>query len=128
MKTFIIAFILTILPMTGTGVAVAQEAPQASPCAPHARVAPTEQKLYDRTMRRLESLGLSPQRQQQIQSLIAQFSQTHPAGSPLDPDAMRALRQSIFAVLTPQQRDTLSQENDQRRAEMGGGGERQPCH
>lgn len=126
MKTFIIAFILTILPLAGTGVAVAQTPPQASPCA--SGVMPTEQKLYDRTMRRFGSLDLSPQQQQQIQSLIAQFSQTHPAGSPLDRDAMRQLHQSILAILTPQQRDTLSQETEQRRAEMGGsGGEHQPC-
>lgn len=126
MKTLIIALILTILPLTGTGVAVAQGAPQASPCAPHARVTPTQQKLYDRTMRRFESLGLSPQQQQQIQSLIAQFSQTHPAGSPLDPEAMRQLRENLLAVLTPQQRDALTQENERRRSEMAAG-EHQPC-
>jgi Spy/CpxP family protein refolding chaperone len=121
MKTLIIAFILATVPLAGTSVAVAQESPQASPC-----VTPTQQKLYDRTMRRFGSLGLSSQQQQQIQSLIAQFSQAHPAGSPLDRDAMRQLRQSTLAVLTPQQRDTLSQETEQRRAEMGGG-EHQPC-
>jgi Spy/CpxP family protein refolding chaperone len=126
MKTLIIALILVILSLSGAGVAVAQGVPQASPCVPHARVTPTQQKLYDRTMRRFESLGLSPQQQQQIQALIAQFSQTHPAGSPLDPEAMRQLRQSILAVLTPQQRDTLTQENEQRRSEMGGS-EHQPC-
>lgn len=123
MKTLVIALFLTMLPLTGTGIAVAQVPPQASPCAP--RVTPTEQKLYDRTMRRFASLGLSPQQQQQIQSLVAQFSQTHPAGSPLDPEAMRTLRQSMLAVLTPQQRDTLRQEDEQRRSETGD--EHQPC-
>ncbi len=122
MKTLIIGIIFAILPVTGTGVAVAQVSPQTSPCAP--RVTPTEQKLYDRTMRRLSSLGLSAQQQNQIQSLIVQFSQTHPAGSSLDFNAMRQLRQSVLAVLTPQQRDTLRQENEQRQSE---GGEHQHC-
>jgi hypothetical protein len=79
-------------------------------------------------MRRFGALGLNQQQQQQIQSQIAQFSQAHQAGSPLDADAMRQLRQSLLAVLTPQQRDTLQQETEQRRSETGAGGEHQPCH
>jgi len=62
-------------------------------------------------MRRFGSLGLSPAQQQRIQSMVAAFSQTHPAGSPLDPAAMRQLRDGVRSVLTPQQIGMLEQMN-----------------
>ncbi|MBC5816659.1 MAG: hypothetical protein GIW97_08970 [Candidatus Eremiobacteraeota bacterium] len=60
-----------------------------------------------RMMQRFAALNLSAQQQTQIQSLIAQFRQAHPQGSPRDPQAMQTLRSQINAVLTPAQQQQL---------------------
>lgn len=120
MKSLLTGLLFSILVLSGASTAFAQVPPQGAPCAPHARVTPTEQKLYDRTMRRMASLGLTPQQQGQIQALIGQWSQTHPAGSPLDLAAMRQLRQSVMAILTPQQVEAYRQEREQQRSEASG--------
>ncbi len=86
-------------------------------CPP--RVTPSAQMLDERYMRRFSPLGLMPGQQQRIQSLIEGFSRTHPAGSPLDPTAMRQLHDEVRGVLTPQQLATLEQEHH------GHGGTRQ---
>lgn len=118
MKSLLAGLIFSILTLSGASVAVAQMPPQAPQCMQNRpRVTPTEQKLYDRAMRRYASLGLSPQQQGQIQALIAQYSQAHPAGTPLDEEATHELHRSILRVLTPQQFDTLRQENEQRRSD-----------
>jgi hypothetical protein len=105
--------------LTSAGNAFAQTLPQGAPqCGQnHPRVTPSEQQLYSRLMRRFASLGLTPQQQSQIQALIGQYSQAHPAGSPLDMEANRQLRQSILAVLTPQQVEAYRQERQQQRSE-----------
>ncbi len=74
--------------------------------------------LDERIMRRFSSLGLMPQQQQRIQSMIDAFSRTHPAGSPLDQSAMRQLHDEVRGVLTPQQLAMLQQEH------RGHGGQR----
>ncbi len=75
------------------------------------RVTPSAQVLDERFMRRFSPLGLMPGQQQRIQSLIEAFSRTHPAGSPLDPTAMRQLHDEVRGVLTPQQLAMLQQEH-----------------
>ena len=128
MKSLLAGLIFSILALTSASSAFAQMPPQAPMCGQNRpRVTPTQQKIYDRMMRRFGALGLSPQQQGQMQSLIGQFSQTHPAGSPLDTEAMHQLHRSILQVLTPQQFDTLRQENEQRRGQMGGGGGGHHC-
>lgn len=92
--------------------------PQGYPQACPQRVTPSEQELYARFMRHFSSLGLGPQQQQRIQSMVEAFSRTHPAGSPLDPAAMRQLHDEVRSVLTPQQLAMLQQE---RRGGGGGG-------
>ncbi|MEO6835958.1 MAG: hypothetical protein ABI231_08640 [Candidatus Tumulicola sp.] len=120
-----IAFVvLSIAPM---GPAHAQVPPIQAPPQPYQqacppRVTPSAQQLYERYMRRFTSLGLMPQQQQRIQSLVDAFSRMHPAGSPLDPAAMRELRDQVRGVLTPQQLAMLEQENRGR----GGGPHRCP--
>lgn len=95
------------VPMQGGPQAYPQGYPQGCP----ARVTPSAQEIYGRMMRHFASLGLAPQQQQRIQSLVDAFSRMHPAGSPLDPTAMRQLHEQVRAVLTPQQLAMLEQEH-----------------
>ena len=88
-----------------------QQNPQSYPQACPPRMTPSGQEIYQRFMRHFAPLGLAPAQQQQIQSLINGFAQTHPAGTPLNVPAMRQLHQQVRAVLTPQQISMLEQEN-----------------
>lgn len=127
MKSLLLGAVASFLLLGNASVAVAQAqaqapAPQTAPCAP--RVTPSEQELDDRTMRRFGSVGLTPQQQSQIQSIIARYSQAHPAGTPLDMPATREMRQDVFAVLSQAQQDTFRQNMEQRREGMP---EHRPC-
>ncbi len=82
------------------------------------RTTPSEAKVQHRWMKRLGGLNLSADQQQHIQSLIGQFSQAHPEGSPRDPNAARALREQILSVLTPDQQSQYRQMVAQRRAQQ----------
>jgi hypothetical protein len=117
-RTFL-AIALGVLSIVATGPAHAQMPPPQAPpqayqqaCPP--RVTPSAQVLYGRYMRRFAALGLMPDQQQRIESLIDAFSRVHPAGSPFDPAAMRGLRDDVRGVLTPQQLALLEQQNHQR--------------
>ncbi len=61
------------------------------------------------------SLNLSGDQQQRIQSLINQYSQAHPEGSPRDRGASRELRHQIMGVLSDDQRNQYHQEMRARR-------------
>jgi Spy/CpxP family protein refolding chaperone len=78
----------------------------------------------DRAMRRFANLNLSDQQRSQIQSLLQNYRQAHPKGSQPDPQARKALRQSIMGVLTPDQRAKLQAMRQQRRAQQQ---QRQPA-
>lgn len=71
-------------------------------------------------MQRFAALGLSDQQKTQIQSLLDQFHQAHPKGSPRDPQAMQTLRSQIHALLTPAQQQQLQQMQQNRDADGGG--------
>ena len=86
--------------------------PYSQACPP--RVTPSAQVLDERFMHRFGPLGLAPAQQQRIESMVAGFSQMHPAGSPLEPAAMHQLRDEVRSVLTPQQLAMLEQENRNR--------------
>lgn len=75
------------------------------------------QHAYNKWMKRLAPIGLSAQQQQQAENLLGHYAQTHPAGSPRDPQGARALRDQIFSMLTPDQQARLNQELAQIRAE-----------
>jgi Spy/CpxP family protein refolding chaperone len=82
-------------------------------------------KVYKRWSRLLGNVNLSDQQHQQIQNLLDQYSQAHPAGSQRDPQAARQLRDSIFGVLTPDQQtqvrqtmQTLRAQRHQRRQQL----------
>ncbi|HTU81317.1 MAG TPA: hypothetical protein VMF61_04255 [Candidatus Acidoferrales bacterium] len=95
------------------------QAPQQGPCG-RTPVTPTEQVLYQRILRRFGPAGLTSQQQQQIQQMVGQYSQAHPAGSPVDRPAMKQLRRSIVAMLTPQQQQALEQAREAARQNGGG--------
>ena len=68
-------------------------------------------------MQALRSVGLSDQQKTQIQQLVAQYRQAHPAGSARDPQARKQLRDQILGVLTPQQQTELKAKLAQLRAQ-----------
>jgi Spy/CpxP family protein refolding chaperone len=68
-------------------------------------------------------LDLTPQQEDQIKSLIEAYRQAHPQGSQPDPAARKQLQEQIFAVLTPDQRAQLEQEEQQWRDDHGGRGQ-----
>lgn len=95
-------------------------AQQAQPPGVHAqnRVTPSHARLSHRWMKRLGGLNLSGDQQQRIQSMIDQYSQAHPAGSPRDPNASRLLRHNIMGVLSSDQLNQYRQQMHAHRAQM----------
>ena len=59
--------------------------------------------------RALRGVALTDAQKQQIQTLVQQYGQDHPAGSARDPQAAKALRASLLNVLTPDQQATYLQ-------------------
>ncbi len=68
-------------------------------------------------MRAVRELDLSDSQRTQIQQLVQQYRQQYPKGSTPDPQARKALRDKIFATLTPDQQAQLQQHLAQMRAE-----------
>jgi hypothetical protein len=64
---------------------------------------------YGHWMKRLAGVNLSSDQQQHVQSLLGQYAQQHPVGSPRDPQGAHALRDQIFGVLNPQQQEQVRQ-------------------
>ena len=87
---------------------------------------PSEAKLQHRWMKRLGNLNLSGDQQQRIQSLISQYSQAHPQGTPADREANRDLRRQIMGVLTSDQQAQYRQQMQARRAQRSQGQQQQP--
>jgi Spy/CpxP family protein refolding chaperone len=71
----------------------------------------------------LKNLDLTTQQQDQIKSLIEAYRQAHPQGSQPDRAERKQLREQILALLTPEQRAQLEQEEQQRRDERQGQGQ-----
>ncbi|MGC1381115.1 MAG: hypothetical protein WA814_08850 [Candidatus Baltobacteraceae bacterium] len=116
---------INLLTIGGLAVALAmplgvcaQQTQQAPPAQAQARTTPSEAKIQHRWQKRLGSLNLSGQQQQQIQSLIDQYSRSHPEGSPRDRDAAHALRQQIMGVLTSDQQGQLRAQMQARHQQM----------
>jgi hypothetical protein len=81
-------------------------------------VEPSHDRMQHRWQRRLSRLNLSGDQQQRIQSMIDQYSQAHPEGSAVDPNARRELRRQILGVLSSDQQNQLQQEMRAHRAAM----------
>jgi hypothetical protein len=79
---------------------------------------PSTARIQHRWSKRLGDLNLSGDQQQHIQSLINQYSQAHPEGSPRDPGASRELRKQIMGVLNSDQQSQYHAEMRARRAQM----------
>lgn len=93
-------------------LASAQVAPQA-PTQPQG--AQGTHHRHGMGMHMFKNLNLTSDQQTQIRTIMQQYRQAHPAGSQPDPDARKALRQQIDAVLTPQQQAQLKQDRAQMR-------------
>ncbi|MBV9973249.1 MAG: hypothetical protein JO135_07935 [Candidatus Eremiobacteraeota bacterium] len=98
----------------------------ALPAATLAQTAPSDQPGVSAPQgrggmsRMYDNLNLSPDQRQKIDALIAQYRQAHPHGSTPDPAARKALREQIFAILTPAQQSQLRAQMQARSADGGG--------
>lgn len=95
---------------------------QQAPPQPAVQQAPagTQQgtpKVYKRWSRLLNGVNLSNQQHGQIQNLLDQYAQAHPAGSQRVHGAARQLHDQIFGILTQQQQTQVQQNIQQNRAE-----------
>jgi Spy/CpxP family protein refolding chaperone len=99
-------------------VSAQQTQPPPPPAQAQGPVTPNESVMQHRWARHLGGLNLSSQQQQQIQSMVHQYSQAHPAGSPRDPQGARDLRRQIMGVLSPDQQNQLHQQMQARREQM----------
>ena len=79
---------------------------------------PSPARMQRHWARRLGGLNLSGDQQQRIQSMINQYAQSHPQGSPRDPGAERAFRHQLMGVLSPDQQNAYRQQMRARRAQM----------
>jgi Spy/CpxP family protein refolding chaperone len=115
MKLFALAALAAALSLPV--VASAQQAP-APPVMQQAPAgAQATPKVYRRWSRLLNGLNLSSQQHNQIQTLLDQYAQAHPAGSPRDRQASRQLRDQIFGILTPDQQAQVRQTMQNMRAQ-----------
>ncbi len=73
----------------------------------------------------LKDLNLTQQQQTQIDQIRQQYRQTHPQGSPRDPQARKAMRDKIMAVLTPAQQAQLKADLQKRHDAAGRGRNRE---
>lgn len=87
---------------------VMQQAPAGTQATP---------KIYRRWSRLLNGVNLSDQQHTQIQGLLDQYAQTHPAGSQRVRGAARQLRDQIFGILTPSQQSQVQQTMQQMRSQ-----------
>jgi Spy/CpxP family protein refolding chaperone len=92
----------------------------------YGHVTPSQAQIQHRWGKRLSNLNLSSDQQQRIQSIINQYSQAHPAGSPRDPDAAREFRRQVMGVLTPDQQNQYHQQMRAWRAQMRQGAGQMP--
>lgn len=111
-----IVFVAATIAALSLPIAASAQVVAPPPAAAQGQRSPGE-RTFNRWMKRLSPIGLSAQQQQQVQNILGQYAQQHPLGSPRDPQASHALRDQIFAVLTPDQQGRLQQELRQLRAE-----------
>jgi Spy/CpxP family protein refolding chaperone len=112
MKISIIAALIAALalPMAASAQQYPQQPVQQQPGPGQGTRGNAGAHQYNKWMKMLTSLNLSQQQQQQVQGMLQQFAQQHPAGSPRDREGTRALRNQIFSVLTPDQQNQLRQQ------------------
>jgi Spy/CpxP family protein refolding chaperone len=123
MKLFALAALTAALALPMAAGAQQAPAPGVSQQAPAGTQATS--KVYRRWSRLLNGVNLSSQQHDQIQSLLDQYAQAHPAGSQRVPGAAHQLHDQIFGILTPNQQaqvrqtmQTLRTQHEQRRQQL----------
>ncbi|HEY1868609.1 MAG TPA: hypothetical protein VGG70_09965 [Candidatus Cybelea sp.] len=91
----------------------------------HSQNMPSEGKLQQHWARRMRKLNLSGDQQQRIQSIIHQYAQSHPEGSPRGRGSMRELRQQVMGTLTSDQQNQLREMMRQHRGKSHAQGQTQ---
>jgi Spy/CpxP family protein refolding chaperone len=109
MKFLIPAALLAVLALP-VGVCAQQSDQSAGAQAQPSDSARVNRQIYRRWSQLLSGVNLTDQQHEQIQNLLDQYSQNHPAGSPPDRPAARALKQQIFSLLTPDQQTQVRQQ------------------
>jgi Spy/CpxP family protein refolding chaperone len=109
MKLLIPAALAAVLSLPLAAGAQQSDQPVAQPQA-GAPAPKTNAHIYRRWSRLLSGMNLTNQQHDQIQNLLDQYAQAHPAGSAPDHQGMHALRQQIFSILTPDQQTQLRQQ------------------
>ena len=117
MKLYALAALAALLSLP---VAVSAQQAPAPPVMQQQGPAGTQAtpKIYRRWSRILNGVNLSNQQHDQIQGLLDQYVQAHPAGSQRVHGAARQLRDQIFAILTPDQQTQVRQNMQNMRAQQ----------
>jgi hypothetical protein len=102
----------------GASAQQAQAGQQPGASTRHHHTTPSAAKIQHRWMKRFGHMNLSGDQQQRIQSMVEQYSQGHPAGSPIDRNASKELHRQIMGVLSSDQQNQYQQERQARRAQM----------
>jgi Spy/CpxP family protein refolding chaperone len=102
----------------GASAQQAQPGQQPGASTRHHHTTPSAAKIQHRWMKRFGHMNLSGDQQQRIQSMVEQYSQSHPAGSPIDRNAGKELHRQIMGVLSSDQQNQYQQERQARRAQM----------
>jgi hypothetical protein len=102
----------------GASAQQAQAGQQPGASTRHHHTTPSAAKIQHRWMKRFGHMNLSGDQQQRIQSMVEQYSQGHPAGSPIDRNASKELHRQIMGVLSSDQQNRYQQERQARRAQM----------
>ena len=116
MKLFALAALAAALSLP-IAVGAQQAAPQPATQQAPAGAQQATPKVYRRWSRLLNGVNLSNQQHNQIQNLLDQYAQAHPAGSQRVRGAARQLHDQIFGILTQQQQTQVQQNVQQVRAE-----------
>ena len=114
MKLFALAALAAALSLP---VAVSAQQAPAPPVMQGPAGTQATPKIYRRWSRLLNGVNLSNQQHSQIQTLLDQYAQAHPAGSQRVPGAGRQLRDQIFGILTPDQQTQVRQNMQSMRAQ-----------
>jgi Spy/CpxP family protein refolding chaperone len=115
MKLFALAALTAALSLP-VAVSAQQAAPQPATQQAPAGTQQATPKVYRRWSRLLNGVNLSNQQHEQIQNLLDQYAQAHPAGSQHVPGAARQLHDQIFGILTQQQQAQVQQNVQQAHA------------
>lgn len=108
-----IAFLAALLAALSLPISASAQVAQPAPAQMQRGSGPA---VYHHWMKRLSTLNLSVQQQQQVQNVLGQYASQHPVGSAPDPQGRHALRDQIYSILSPAQQAQLHAEMQAQRA------------